>query len=87
MSASAWQKTDTNRDSEIDYVVEFGKNGLDYKATIFNPKTKLIKKIQHYKMSKLVSAELDTNDDGKLDILISYNFAEEATSRIPITNK
>jgi antitoxin component YwqK of YwqJK toxin-antitoxin module len=81
------QKTDTNRDSEIDYVVEFGKNGLDFNTTIFNPKTNLIKKIQYYKMSKLVSAELDTNDDGKLDVLISYDFAEEETSRRPITNK
>lgn len=78
------QKTDTNRDGEIDYVVEFGSNGLDFNTTIFNPKTNLIKKVQHYKMSKLVSAELDTNDDGKLDVLISYDFAEEEASRRPI---
>ena len=77
------QKTDTNRDGEIDYIVEFGKNGLYFNTTIFNPKTNLIKKLQNYKMSKLVSAELDTNDDGKLDVHVIYDFADEEISRKP----
>jgi len=81
------QRTDSNNDGEVDYIAEFGNNSLDFNTTIFNQKTNLIKKVQHYKMSKLVSAELDTNDDGKLDAFIGYDFAEEETSRKPITNK
>jgi hypothetical protein len=34
-------------------------------------------------MSKLVSAELDTNDDGKLDVHVIYDFADEEISRKP----
>jgi len=80
------RKTDTNRDGEIDYIVEFGKNGLYFNTTIFNPRTTRIKKLQNYKMSKLVSAELDKNDDGKLDLHVIYDFADEEISRKPIAN-
>lgn len=79
------QKTDTNNDGENDIVAEFGNNALDSTIAIFSLKTNLIKKVQHYKMNKLVSAELDIDDDGKLDVVISYNFAEEEISRKPLT--
>lgn len=80
------QKTDTNHDDKIDLIMEFGSNALDFNTTIFNPRTNLIKKIQHYKMNKLVSAELDTNNDGNLDVVISYDFAEEEASRKPLNS-
>ena len=81
-----YSKSDFNNDREIDTVVDYEPNG-DFKTSIFNPKTKLIKKVQFYKNQHLASAELDTNDDGKMDVLVNYNFYEEEISRTPINQQ
>jgi Putative prokaryotic signal transducing protein len=79
-------KADADYDGEFDTSADF-ESDVNFKTTIFNPKTKLIKKIQLYKNSRLAKAELDTNDDGKMDIEIKYDVFEEEINRKPITSK
>jgi hypothetical protein len=74
-------KSDTNNDGKIDITIEYVANEPKYKTTIFNPKNNLPKKIQYYEMSKLKSAEFDSNDDGDMDTLITYDFFEDGLNR------
>jgi Putative prokaryotic signal transducing protein len=80
-------KSDLNFDGEIDTTVDYESDYGNYKTSIFNPKTKLIKKIQYYKSDRLVSSELDKNDDGKMDYVIEYDAFEEEIRRKPITSE
>jgi Putative prokaryotic signal transducing protein len=79
-------KADTDYDGEFDTSVDF-ESDVNFKTTIFNPKTKLIKKIQFYKNERLAKAELDINDDGKMDVAIEYDKFEEEVGRKPIASK
>ena len=78
-----FSKSDTNFDGQLDLTIDYETN-VNYKTSIFNQKTNLIKKIQFYKSTKLKKAELDTNDDGKMDVVIEYDDFEEEVSRKPI---
>ena len=81
-----YSKSDTDYDGEFDISVDF-ESATNFKTSIFNPKTKLIKKIQFYKNQTLHTAEFDTNDDGKMDVEIEYDMFEEEINRKPITSK
>lgn len=81
-----YSKSDTDFDGEIDTTIDY-ESAANFKTTIFNQKTKLIKKIQFYKNASLANAQLDTNDDGKMDVEIEYDFFEEEISRKPIASK
>lgn len=81
-----YSKSDTDYDGEVDTSVDY-ESAANFKTTIFNQKTKLIKKIQFYKNASLANAQLDTNDDGKMDVVIEYDFFEEEISRKPIDSK
>ncbi len=76
-----YSKSDSNNDGEIDVVVDYQVNQATHKSSIFSPSTKLIKKIQYFERNSLKSAELDTDDDGKMDTIITYDFFEEEVSR------
>ena len=81
-----YSKSDADYDGEIDTSVDY-ESATNFKTTIFNPKTNLIKKIQFYKNARLANAQLDTNDDGKMDVEIEYDLFEEEVSRKPIASK
>ena len=74
-----WSKSDTTGDGYKDYRSNF-KFGLLDKVSFFNPDSNQTIKLQHYTMSKLTSAEMDTNGDGKLDTQIKYDSIEEVES-------
>ena len=82
----SYSKADTDYDGEFDTSVDF-ESAVNFKTTIFNKKTKLIKKIQFYKNARLANAQLDTNDDGKMDVEIEYDLFEEEISRKPIDSE
>ena len=82
----SYSKGDTDYDGELDTTVEY-ESTANFKTTIFNQKTKLIKKIQFYKNARLANSQLDTNDDGKMDVEIEYDFFEEEISRKPLISK
>lgn len=73
-----WQKSDTNGDNFKDYRADF-THGLLEKITFFNASTKKAIKIQQYGHFKLISAEIDTSNDGIMDTFITYDDIEEVT--------
>jgi len=78
-----YSKSDTNNDGKIDVTTEYDVNGPKRKVTIFNPKNNLPKKIQFYETNQLKSAEFDSDDDGDMDTIITYDFFEEEISSKP----
>jgi hypothetical protein len=71
-----WTKSDTTGDDFKDYKVEY-KFGIIEKVHFINAKTEKIVKIQHYNMSRLISANIDTNNDGIFDMKVEYDSIEE----------
>lgn len=84
--AMTQSKIDTNKDEHFNLVTDYELNQLNSKTTIFSSKTGLAKKVQHFNMGKLTSAEFDADNDGKMDTLITYDTFEEELSRKPINN-
>lgn len=76
-----YSKSDIDNDGEIDFFTDFELNNARYKTSIIDPQSGLIKKIQTYKMNKLIAAEFDSNNDGKLDTKINYDIFEEEINR------
>jgi Putative prokaryotic signal transducing protein len=81
-----YSKSDLNFDGEIDNVIDY-ESDQNYKTSMFSYKNRLLKKIKFYKNDYLKAAELDTNDDGKMDVAIEYDTFEEEISRKLITSK
>jgi antitoxin component YwqK of YwqJK toxin-antitoxin module len=70
------QESDLNQDGEIDHR-SFFKDGVLDEVEIFDPKSKVPRKIQKYVMNKLSSAKYDTNGDGVFDVNYEYDYYEE----------
>ena len=76
---TTWSKSETTGDGFKDFRAKF-KFGLLDSVSFINAKNNQTIKVQHYTMSKLTSAEIDTNGDGNLDTQVRYNSIEEIES-------
>jgi len=70
------EESDTNRNGIIDYRVNF-KLGILDNVEFIDENTGKIGKRQFYQLNKLVSADYDSNGDGKLDTHYEYDIYEE----------
>lgn len=69
-------KSDTTGDGFNDYIVNYN-NGVINMITFLSPENEKPIKIQKYKSLKLISAEIDTNGDGVMDLFHKYDSIEE----------
>jgi hypothetical protein len=74
------QDSDLNQDGNIDYKAQF-KHGNIEEIVILGEGQDSRKKRQKFKMGKLVSAEYDSNGDGKYDIEYEYDYFEEVKTK------
>lgn len=75
-----WQKSDTTGDGFKDYDVSYNTGGLS-KATFINPSNNQAIKIQQFSPFRLISAEVDTTQDGVMDTFYKYDNIEEITEK------
>jgi len=62
------------------------RNGVLTRIDMFRPSTRIVRKSQTYENGvKLVEARWDSDNDGVLDVLITYGPFEEETNRSPIS--
>jgi hypothetical protein len=66
------QEIDTDGDRYPDLLTYFA-GGVLMKSYFKNPKTGLPQRVEHYKLGKLVYAEIDSDVDGKLDTRVEYS--------------
>lgn len=78
-----WQKSDTTGDGFKDYKIIF-KNGVVDTVTFINPSSKKAIKIQKFSPFTLISAEVDTTDNGVMDTFYEYDSVENIAK---ISNK
>lgn len=69
-------KLDTTGDGYKDYELKY-KNGVIHEGIFRNPETGKAVKIQRFNGLKLTSATFDTDGDGEMDKVISYDEIEE----------
>lgn len=76
------QESDTTGDGFKDYRVEY-KNGRVRKIKLFDPAVSESSplKIQHFDTFKLKKAEFDSDQDGKLDTVYTYDGFEEVETK------
>ena len=62
----------------------FVRDGVIDSTTVLNPATGLPLKVEHYRLDRLVDAEVDTDRDGRLDTRWRYDPLGEVTVREPL---
>ena len=67
---------DTNQDGEFDLIYRF-RFGELLQGSLIDPETRRVRKIQTFENGRLVSAQVDTDDDGVLDTEVAYDIFEE----------
>lgn len=67
---------DTNGDKHIDYRILF-EDGVFYEVHIIDPYSDHPRKIQSFRLNKLVSSKYDSNGDGNYDTVLEYDYYEE----------
>jgi len=75
-----WSESDTNNDGFTDYRMDFTFGVIDT-ITFIDPTTKMALKIQKFGATKMVSAEVDTDNDGGFDTVYRYDDIEEIISK------
>ena len=76
-------ESDTDGDGFIDRRWHYF-NGVLESVEFVNPSTGLPLRLEHIKLGHLVSADVDTDNDGKLDTKLNYGPLGEVVSREPL---
>lgn len=78
-----YEKIDTNEDGEVDLVTNYQQTAPIRLTTIYDLQNGRARKEQRYTMEKLISADWDSDGDGVMDTIITYDAYEEEVSRKP----
>lgn len=78
-----YEKSDSNADGEIDLVTNYHPTEPIRLVTFYDLQSGHARKEQRIVMGKLVSADWDSNGDGVMDTIITYDAYEEEVSRKP----
>lgn len=79
----AYEKSDTDADGEIDLVTNYLQTEPIRLVTFYDLQGGRARKEQRIVMGKLVSADWDSDGDGVMDTIITYDAYEEEVSRKP----
>lgn len=74
---------DTDGDGFADMRTHYS-HGVAESAEYFDRDTGLALRVDHYRLGKLVYADVDSNHDGKLDTRIDYTPLQDVSSRQPL---